>query len=99
MDNNFTTDVNKLYAQLRDLGNRARKIITEFAKRHGGNYTFDTENDDLIWLGAELFATALKIDGDGRVLVYNSAQYSEYLNNMEDCNVLDLADYLNNMDE
>lgn len=97
MDKNFTKDINELYKQLREMGDRARKIITAFVKAHGGNYTIDTDSEDLAWVGEETYATALKTDGNGNVLVFNSAEYSEYLQDMDDYNLLDLANYLNNL--
>lgn len=81
------------------MGGRARRIITDFVKRHGGSYVLDTENEDLAWVGEDIYATALKVDSDGLVLVSNSGHNSEYLSRMDDYNVLDLANVLNNLDE
>lgn len=90
----FTTRVNNLYAQLRELGSESRQIITDFVAKHGGSYTINIDEDDLVWIGEEIYATALKIDPNGNVLVFNSAQYSEYINDMDDYNILDLASYI-----
>ncbi len=95
MDKTFNNDCKELFKQLRALGDRAREIITDFVKSHGGEYTINIDEDDHIWVGEEAYATALKNDSNGNVLVFNSAQYSEYLHDMEDCNILDLANFLN----
>lgn len=92
-DVNFSDDIDRFYKQLRELGDRARKIIADFVAIKGGRYELD--DDEQIWVGDEAYATALKNDSNGNVLVFNSAQYSEYLHDMEDCNILDLADCLN----
>lgn len=97
MDKTFTKDVNELYKHLRELGDRARIIITDFVNSHGGNYSFDTDNEDHIWVGEEAYSTALKIDRNGNVLVFNSAEYSEYLRDMDDYNILDIANYITNI--
>ena len=87
----FITRANRLYRELNDLGSEARDIITKFAQDHGGKYTFDIDNDDHIWVGEEIYATSLLIDNLGSVLVFNSGCFSEYLHNMDDYNILDLA--------
>lgn len=92
---NFTTRANNLYNELRELGEEARDIITGFAKQYG-EYTFDIENDDHIWVGEENYATALKFE-HGNVLVFNSGCYSEYLHDMDDYNILDLATHILNL--
>lgn len=97
MDKTFSKDCGELYRQLSDLGDRARNIITEFAQKHGGNYTFDIEDDDHAWIGEETYATALKVDGNGNILVFNSCQCSEYLHDMNDFDILDLANYINDL--
>lgn len=93
----FTTRASRLYRELNDLGKEARDIITKFAQKHGGKYTFDIDDDDHIWVGDEIYATSLSIDSNGNVLVFNSANYSEYLNDMEDYNILDLATHILNL--
>lgn len=93
----FITKANKLFWELYDLGKEARDIITKFAQKHNGNYTFNIDDDDHIWVGEEIYATSLQIDGNGNVLVFNSANYSEYLNDMEDYNILDLATHILNL--
>lgn len=97
MDKDFTKDTIEFYTQLHELGDRARNIITAFVKAHGGSYTIDIDNDDHAWVGEEIYATALKTVSDGTVIVSNSAEYSEYLNEMDDYNILDLANYLVNL--
>lgn len=97
MDKQFTNDMTDFYKQLRNVGEQAREIIAGFVRAHGGSYTIDTENDDLVLVGADLHATAIKEDRNGNILVLNSAQYSEYLHDMDDFNILDLASYLNNL--
>lgn len=93
----FTTRVNRIYEQLRETGDEARQIIVEFVNFHGGEYAINIEEDDHAWVGEEIYATALKTDGEGNVLVFNSGQYSQYLYDMDDYNVLDLAVYLSNL--
>lgn len=95
MDKTFNNDCNELFKQLWALGDRAREIITDFVKSHGGEYTINIDEDDYIWVGDDTYATALKTDSNGNVLVFNSGQYSEYIHEMEDCNILDLANFLN----
>lgn len=96
-NDNFTKKIKALYAQLREVGDEARRIITDFARSHGGMYTVDTEDCDLIWVGEDIYATAVEIDANGNVLVHNSARYSEYLHDMSDYNVLDLANAIHNL--
>lgn len=96
MDKTFAKDTNELYRQLRELGDRARKIIRQAVEDNGGEYTFDTENEDEVWVGEDRYATEMEIDGNGNVLVFNSAGYSEYLQDMYDYNILDLANRLKN---
>lgn len=95
--NDFTTRANNLYAQLRKLGDEARQIITDFVAKQGGSYTINIDEDDHVWVGEEIYATSLKTDTDGNVLVFNSGQYSEYLHDMDDYNILDLASYIINL--
>lgn len=95
--NDFTTRANKLYTQLQQLGDEARRIITDFVNAHGGDYTINVDEDDHAWVGEEIYATALKTDTNGNVLVFNSGQYSEYLHDMDDYNILDLAAYIVNL--
>lgn len=87
----FITRVSRLYREINDLGSEARRIITKFAQEHGGSYTFDTENEDTIWVGEDIYATSLLIDDLGSVLVFNSGCFSEHLHDMDDYNLLDLA--------
>lgn len=93
----FTTRANNLYTQLRQLGDEARQIITDFVAEQGGSYTINIDEDDHVWIGEEIYATALKTDTNGNILVFNSAQYSEYLYDMDDYNILDLASYIVNL--
>lgn len=93
----FTTRANNLYAQLRQLGDEARQIITDFAKEQDGTYTLDPEIEDPVWINDDAHVTAIKMDGNGNVLVFNSAQYSEYLHDMDYYNILDLATYIVNL--
>lgn len=95
--NDFTTRANNRYAQLRKLGDEARQIITDFVTKHGGSYTINIDEEDHVWVGEEIYATALKLDKQGNVLVFNSGQYSEYLHGMDDYNILDLAAYIVNL--
>lgn len=99
MDKNFTKDCTELYKQLWEMGDRARKVITAFVKSHGGEYTIDIDEGDHAWVGDEVYATALKTDRNGNVLVFNSGNYSEYLNGMANENILDLALHLNNIED
>lgn len=97
MDKAFNKDCNELFKHLKDMGDRARKIITNFVKSHGGKYTIDTDEDDPIWVGGEIYATALRSDNNGNLLVSNSGDYSEYLHDMANDDILELALYLNNI--
>lgn len=97
MDNTFNKDCNELYKQLNAMGDRSRKIITDFVKSHGGEYTINIDEDDHVWVGEEVYAVALETDDNGNVLVLNSAQCSENLHNMGDYDILDLARHLNNL--
>ncbi|MCM1505384.1 MAG: hypothetical protein NC127_09340 [Muribaculum sp.] len=90
----FTARANELYAQLRQIGDETRQIITDFVAKQGGSYTINIDEDDHAWVGEEIYATALKFDKCGNVLVFNSGQYSEYLHDMDDYNILDLASYI-----
>lgn len=94
--NDFSTRANNLYTQLRQLGAEARRIITEFVTKQGGSYTININEDDHVWVGEEIYAIALKTDKQGNILVFNSGQYSEYLHDMDDYNILDLATYIVN---
>lgn len=96
-DMTFSKDCDRLYRQLSDMGDRARKIIARFVEAHGGRYTIDTEQDYIAWVGEETYATALESDGNGNILVHNSGNYSEYLNDMAGYNILDLANHLNHI--
>lgn len=93
----FTTRANNLYTQLRQLGDEARQIINDFVAEQGCSYTINIDEDDHVWIGEEIYATALKTDKQGNVLVFNSGQYSEYLYDMDDYNILDLASYIVNL--
>lgn len=95
--NDFTARANNLYNQLRELGDEARQIITDFVAGQGGSYTINIDEDYHVWVGEEIYATALKTDSNGNVLVFNSGQYSEYLHKMDDYNILDLATYIVNL--
>lgn len=66
---NFTMRANNLYAQLRQLGDEARQIITDFVAEQGGSYTINIDEDDHVWVGEEIYVTALKTDTNGNVLV------------------------------
>lgn len=98
MDKTFNKDCNELFKQLKEIGDRARKITTDFVKSHGGEYTIDTDEDDPVWVGGEIYATALRSDSNGNVLVSNSGDYSEYLHDMANEDILELAMYLNNIE-
>lgn len=93
----FTEKVNKLYPKLQELGDEARQIITEFVAKQGGSYTINIDEDDHVWVGEEIYATALKLGKQGNVLVFNSGEYSEYLHDMDDYNIFDLALYIANL--
>lgn len=97
-DKTFTSDASELYKRLREMGDRARKIIADFVESHGGSYEIPIDEDDHVWVGEETYATALHTDSNGNILVCNSGEYSEHLHRMDDHNILDLADYLNNID-
>lgn len=99
MDKTFNNDCKEFFKQLRAMGDRAREIITDFVKSHGGEYTINIDEDDHIWVGDEVYATALRSDRNDNVLVFNSGCYSEYLHEMADENILDLAMSLNNVNE
>lgn len=93
----FTARVNNLYNQLREVSDEARQIITDFAQAHGGEYTINIDEDDHAWVGEEIYATRISTE-NGNILIHNSGEYSEYLNDMDDYNILDLAVYLSNIE-
>lgn len=93
----FTTRVNNLYNQLREVSDEARQIITDFAEAHGGEYTINIDEDDHAWVGEEIYATRISTE-NGNILIHNSGEYSEYLHDMDDYNILDLAVYLSNIE-
>lgn len=93
----FATRVCGIYNQLREIGDEARDIITEFATKQGGSYTINIDDDGHVWVGEQIYATALETDKQGNVLVLNSGEYSEYLHDMDDYNILDLAVYISNL--
>lgn len=97
-DKAFNRDCTEFFKQLREMGARAREIITAFVESRGGKYTIDIDEDDHVWVGEEIFATALEA-AHGDVMVYNSGGRSEYLSGMACDNILDLAMYLNNIDD
>lgn len=86
--------IGKFYKELRELGEMARNIIREFLETHNGRYTFDTKNEDCIWVGETRYATVLEIGENDCVIVHNSEFFSEYLNDMDDYDILDLAEAL-----
>lgn len=93
----FNSDLSALYTRLWQLGDTARDIIRDFARQCGGSHTFDTENDDLIYISPELYATSLETRPDGTVLIHNSGSYYELLDRMDDYNILDLARHIINL--
>lgn len=100
MDKDFVKDVNRLYAQLREIGDRAREIIRKFVESNDGRFVFDTKDDDMLFVGEERYATELEIDSNGNIVVFNSEEYSEYLEDMMDENILEIAVYCaNNIDK
>lgn len=93
MDKDFVKDVNRLYAQLREIGDRARRIIRKFADDNNGAYELDTYNDDVVWVGKERYATKIVKDINDNILIFNSEGYSEYIHDMLSYDILDLALY------
>lgn len=98
MDKTFQQDTENLYKQLFKLGDRARAIISNFVRTHGGNYAIDTEFSDPVWLNEEVHVTELIQDSKGKTLVVTSGFYSIDLYEINDYNLLDLANYLNDME-
>lgn len=95
----FNSRVSGLYQELHSLGCEARDIIAKFADSHGGEYTFNTNDEDCIWVGNDNFAKSVFKDSCGNVLILNSGNYSEYIVDMESYNLLDLASYIINLND
>lgn len=93
MDKDFVKDVHKFYAQVFPLRDRARRIIREFVEDNNGAYEFDTDNEDVVWVDEECYATKIIKDNNDNILVFNSNGYSEYLHDMSPYDILDLALY------
>lgn len=96
-NDNFTKKVMNLYAQLREAGGEARRIIMDFAEAHGGEYTINIDEDDHVWVGEGIYAKRISME-NGNILIHNSGEYSEYLHDMDDYNILELAVYLSNIE-
>lgn len=94
MNQDFVIRVNKLYKELSELGEMGREIIRDFLEAHEGRYAFDTEKEDCIWVGENRYATEIEITENDCILVHNSEFFSEYLYDMDDYNILDLAEAL-----
>ena len=96
MDKTFSKDVDNLNKQLRELGERARKIIEDFVEKHGGRYSFDNETND-IYVGRD-FVTHITTDALGRVYIHDSAWRDILLYQIDDLDILELAERLNQID-
>ncbi len=97
MDKTFSKDVDNLNKQLRELGERARKIIEDFVEKHG-NYKFPNADYDPIYVG-EGYAIEIGKDDWGNIVVYDSDICIMSLHHMDDEDILDLAEYLNEVEE
>lgn len=83
------------YAKMADsVGGMARAIIAQFVKEKGGSYDFGEDSRDRAWIDDEVYATSLKADSAGNILVYNSGYYSEYLHKMGCGRILEIAKYI-----
>lgn len=98
INDNFTTKVNNLYAQLREVGDEARQIITNFTEAHGGEYSLNIDEDNHAWVSEEVYVTHISTE-HGNILIHNSGEYSEYLHDIDDYNILDLAVHLSNIEK